>query len=1318
MDLDSVSVHKLAKKERGRYPAILTSHLVNNPYLCLYTILVFINCFQENSLLFILDELLLDILKASGRQSMTVTKLEKLFNERTGCSFRTLHNNVKETEYGSQGIEDFIDNDSKIFKVDNLVVRAGFAISRHHFPHEVQHCDLDLSNTRITSCRDLVAKCLQARNASTAVLRSSTISNNTVTTWPFGVLDVLCWFCPKLRHVDVTGCVDLFGNNLINRSNYQSKVKVIDYLDPSYILNCTDAVAKIREILANNSISLYTNCHGWSLLHSAILLGDKEMVKQLLTHKEMGDDNNNIYSEFLQTSLELAIVLHRNEIVELFRSENSLFISPSRLMQLLVLPQSGLKNFDHPVEALTSNKDLLQKVRNSHNAQVCNLMALLRTFYENNDNVFKKELLEGLLQKLQDCTERGDLLAFPCWNENAIRDAVQILMEETQCPADGRIGGYPYLMFSMPSVQMAELLIQEGAKIDDKDQLGCTGLFHAVEKALTSASPQNWNGFINFLLCNNANPNARNDLSETPLLFSLSSQFQSCEFCSKVMCYDLFPSTPTLDNGTHAVDVWCLLLDAKARANAKDERDRSLLHLLFEFLKDGDSVQARKWLVIVCQGLHFLQKNGFEINSRDAEGNTPLHLWASLSNEAVSAEAVEFGKQIISCGGAVNSRNDNGKTPLHLTRCWKQVKVLVESGALLNVQDLNGETPFHKFIGEGSLIGDDVGERHWKDFLALEMNPWCVRNDGKCPFEVLLKEAFFESAFNLLKVIFEEDQYRTLAESARCYKDRKGDSLLHILCILDNESAHSICEYLLQKGCDVNVANECNQTPLHTICRTAGRSGFLTSKHIENCIRLLRRYHADVNLLDVNGDSCKAFLNGNEYLQKLIDEDIEKVNIPSKIKWFQRSAKHNAVLSQVVRGTKFREVENYYHHENPIGEGSFSVVFPAVNGKDGREVALKRLEKARLDENGVVLEREVKCLQKLSNCPMVVNYITCISDANFEYIVVELMEGSLDAYLSCDQECEEAFTICLSIASGIEFLHRSDVLHRDLKPKNILYKTNPSFSVKLSDFGLSKILQTSQTGGESESVMHSRAGTRCWMAPELLGKTPQKHSKASDIFSCGLLFHYVLSRKKHPFSSTSQEFMKNPQQTEKNILKKKSYLCPSLSPEASDLLKIIFSAESKKRPAASSLQHFPFFWDDRRKIEFLTLVGNQLEFEEPRRKVSRQLSDVEKNLERFYSKKRAWVTNGWDTVVKEIYDDVTSRYSRRSYDTKSAVELVRFIRNSYIHVYNLSSQSNKDLLLEAFVFLKRFPFLVTETYKAVKASEKWKTRKDLRPFFR
>ena len=1247
---------------------------------------------------------------------MSVKAMEKLVVQRTGRSFSTLHDNVKETEFGSHGIVEFTDNDSKIFYVDKLsMIRGYFDIFPYPRSSEQQDLvELDLSHTRITSCRDIVTKCLQTRHASCAVLRRSTINDNT-TTWPFGVLDLLCWFCPELHQVDLTGCADLFNNSLNNVSYYQSRIQVIDYLDASYILNCEDAAEKIRELLDKKSISLDANCYGWSPLHSAILLGDIQLVKEIVA--EIGGNNNN-NNAFLQTSLELATVLHHREIVELFKNECNLSITPSRLVQLCLLPQSGIEIFDHPAEALTSNEDALQKMRISHNSNDCNLIAFLKIFYDNDDTQVKKELLEGLYKKVQ-CTVPDCLLAFSCWEEKAICDAVKVLMDETRCSANGKIDGFPYLMVSMPSVQMAELLMQEGAQIDEKDRLGCTSLFHAVEKVLTSSSPQSWKIFIHFLLCNKANPNARNELSETPLLYSLSSQFQCCEFCSEVLCYDSVSLTSTNVFEVQVVDVWRLLLEAKARANAKDEKDRSLLHLLLSYLETEDSVQARKFLAMVKNGLHLLQDCGLEINSRNGEGNTPLHLWASLSKEVISVEAIEIGKELISRGGAVNARNDKGETPLHLSKCWGQVEILVEKGAQLNMQDLNGDTPFHKFIGEDSLIGENVKRGRWKKCLALKMNPWCINKEGKCPFEVLLEKKCFRSAFNLLKIIFEDNENGALSESARRYKDRKGNSLLHILCTLENESAQSMCEYLLEKGFDVNFQNECDQTPLHLVCSKAGSKGPSLPENVTSSyICMLRKYDADVNIPDVGGHTCKALLDGNEYLQNLLDEDIEKVNIPNKIKWIQESVKHKPVLSQVVRGTKSRKVESYHHHEIPIGEGSFSLVFPAVNEKDGREVALKRLEKARLLEKGVVLEREVKCLLQLSNCPFVVNYISCTSDVNFQYIVVELMEGSLASYLSCDEECEHAFTICLNLACGIEFLHKKGVLHRDLKPQNILYRTHPNFIAKISDFGLSKILQPTGSSGESESVMHSKAGTRCWMAPELLGEHPQKHSKASDIFSCGLLLHYVLSKKNHPFCwSFGEAFLKHPQQTEKNIEKGERRLCPSLLPEASHLITDMLSKKPKNRPAASSLQQFPFFWDDRKKIEFLTTVGNQKEFQEPRWQLARQLTDVERKLESFCSKNPAWVTSGWDASIQEIYNDVIHKYSGRKYDTQSAVELVRFIRNSHVHVSNLSSNS-KELLMETFVYLRRFPFLLTETYKAVKASEKWRARKDLRHFFK
>lgn len=351
---------------------------------------------------------------------------------------------------------------------------------------------------------------------------------------------------------------------------------------------------------------------------------------------------------------------------------------------------------------------------------------------------------------------------------------------------------------------------------------------------------------------------------------------------------------------------------------------------------------------------------------------------------------------------------------------------------------------------------------------------------------------------------------------------------------------------------------------------------------------------------------------------------------------------------------------------NQIGNGSFSVVFPGVDEKDGREVALKRLEKARLKENNTQLKREITCLVKLSDCPNVVNYVTCVSDSDFQYIVMELMEGTLDEFLDLKQASKEAAKICLDISSGIKYLHYNNVLHRDLKPQNILYKTKPILMLKIGDFGLSKILDEAKSGHSSSgTVAHSRAGTRCWKAPELLKKKPEKHSKVSDIFSCGLLFHYILANKKHPFGDSESTEPVDPQTTEENIRGNKFGFCPSLTPEAAHLLTKMLSAQPERRPKASSLQRFPFFWDDREKRDFLIAIGNQKVIEEPRPILHRPLTDVENHIENVCSKEWKNGTGTWDFYIRHIYDDVTRQPHARKHTAKqktSAAELVRFIR--------------------------------------------------------
>jgi len=1243
-------------------------------------------CELDNNFLFILDELLLNILETSETQTMSIEDMEEAVHSRTGRNFSDLHDLVYETELGSQGVEDFIDNDSESLKIVNLVeVRAKCVTLPHKSSNH--YTELDLSDDHFLSCLQYINRCARTTtNATLAIFAKSTFDDSAgIESWPFGVLDLLCWFCPSICHVDMIGCKTLVSSKNKIAVHPRIQIRDLDLLSPSFLINCNDTAKHIQKRLDEKSISPFTNHEGWSLLHSVILLGEIQLVKQLLAN----NDHGFIESSILQTSLELAITLHHCEIVELLKNEGTISIDPMRLVQLCFLCTHDDDNdevYDHPLKKVTSNADVMQAIRNRHNTQNCDLKALLHSFCKDSDIDFNLKVFEELFRKVHTSTRSDGVF---CCNEINICDSVQMLMKVTERSPNGKIAGFPYLVFSIPNIPLAKFLIREGAYVDKRDNSGCTALFHAVEKAITSPSVQN-RLFLKFLLEEKANPNFKNSKGETPLSYSLALISRPCELFQRAVGY-----TPREDN---VLDIWRLLLNEGAMTKIKDDNDRSPVHLLVNL--------SHKMPTMVCEGVELLHRNGCAINARDANGNTPLHLWAGSvpSKEALGDKQFEeVGSKIVSVRGvAINARNDNEETPLHLAQSWKQVEILIERGALSNAQDLNGDTPLHRFTDKGSLIGEKMKKHLWKKCLTWGMNPWCVNSNGICPFEILLGKSFFESLLHLLKAVCEPDANGKVAESARCFKDPEGNSLLHKACIINSSKVMKICECLLQNGWNVNAKNDSGQTPLFLICSQVGS---MELPSIQDRITLLRKYNADPSIADVDGNTCQSLLHESELLQEALQAEVE---IPPKINWIRQSENHELLLFDVVHGKKSQIVEGFHHHVNHIGNGSFSVVFPGVDEKDGREVALKRLEKARLKDTQ--FKRETECLLKLSDCPNVINYVTYVSDFNFVYIVTELMEGTLDAYLDLPQASNNTAKICFDISSGIKHLHDNDVFHRDLKPQNILYKTKPILTIKIADFGLSKIFDEAKNEHSSSGqVTLVRAGTRCWKAPELLKNKPKKYSKGSDIFSCGLLFHYILAKKKHPFDCNEPTAQTDTQTTEENIRRNKLEFCPSLTLEAVHLLTNMLSVRPPKRPNASSLQSFPFFWDDPKRRDFLIAIGNQNVFEEPQ-----GTTGVEKHLKAVYEEK--WKERSWDSYIRNIYDDVTStNKARKNYDTKSTVQLVRFIRNSYTHIHDFSWHTQQ--LLEGFEFFKWFPCLVTEVYKAVEASDEWKTKDDLSRFF-
>jgi serine/threonine protein kinase len=108
--------------------------------------------------------------------------------------------------------------------------------------------------------------------------------------------------------------------------------------------------------------------------------------------------------------------------------------------------------------------------------------------------------------------------------------------------------------------------------------------------------------------------------------------------------------------------------------------------------------------------------------------------------------------------------------------------------------------------------------------------------------------------------------------------------------------------------------------------------------------------------------------------------------------------------------------------------------------------------------------------------------------------------------------------VLLQLATGLEHIHSMNIIHRDIKPGNILIsKTNPVV-MKWADFGLSK-----PTNSRGSASLSGFRGTKRWMAPEILRRRPLRGSQQSDIFSTGCVFFYFLTRGVHPFGKNNND---------------------------------------------------------------------------------------------------------------------------------------------------------------------------------------------------
>ncbi|KAI7891108.1 kinase-like domain-containing protein [Mucor mucedo] len=294
------------------------------------------------------------------------------------------------------------------------------------------------------------------------------------------------------------------------------------------------------------------------------------------------------------------------------------------------------------------------------------------------------------------------------------------------------------------------------------------------------------------------------------------------------------------------------------------------------------------------------------------------------------------------------------------------------------------------------------------------------------------------------------------------------------------------------------------------------------------------------------------------------------------------------------------QVYEKYAFVKEIGQGAYGVVCAAENTRNGEKCAIKKV--CKLFERPILTKRalrELKLLEHFNGHKNIIGLIDMdivdYSDFNEIYLYQELMEADLHQIIRSGQPLtDEHFqSFIYQACCGLKYIHSANVLHRDLKPCNLL--VNTKCELKICDFGLARGYVDTRNGEGDAGFMTEYVATRWYRAPEIM------LSFRIDIWSLGCIFAELLGNKplfkgrdfvdqlnqilyvlgtpdddtlNRIGSERAQTYIKSLERFEKIPI---SQLYPNATPTALDLLEKLLSFDPMSRIDVQEALKHPYF---------------------------------------------------------------------------------------------------------------------------------------------
>ena len=351
---------------------------------------------------------------------------------------------------------------------------------------------------------------------------------------------------------------------------------------------------------------------------------------------------------------------------------------------------------------------------------------------------------------------------------------------------------------------------------------------------------------------------------------------------------------------------------------------------------------------------------------------------------------------------------------------------------------------------------------------------------------------------------------------------------------------------------------------------------------------------------------------------KYKDQDIYKVKFFRNDRYSKFIVTDLVSLENLIKAVRPFVIQTNFHEiysgMKVIGKGGFASVYLCQNKLTNEKVAVKAFAKKKIGAmaNGrKLLINEIEISRSLSH-PNIMKFIEVFESSNTVYVILELLEGGelIDHIKDKTNLTIQLISkIIRSLLKALVYLDEQGIIHRDIKPNNIILKSKGKISssdIKLIDFGLATYTDTSRHIVE-------RCGTPGYIAPEILTyehARSLKQTPKSDVFSIGVILYYLLVGKL-PFRSSTIEGT-----LLKNFECSVNYSNPRISrvPHVKSLLMKMLQADPLRRISAEEALEHKFFDGYKDSVDSFDLSDVNLEVYEDMSPTAKKLVTNEYNL--------------------------------------------------------------------------------------------------------